>query len=114
VINRILLILCGSCANLFGRYTQIDFWRRCTFVNWQDWNIRYTKTGIARRRTKQAARLVGLTLVLVAVYRARLQGKSLTDIQMLIRSVLVNALLHFRQILLQVWAYGKGAVASVY
>ena len=69
-------------------YTQIDFWRRCAFPNYNDWNIAYTSKGIAKIRRRRALRLLSVTLAVVGVYRWRKSGLGLKDLRQMLQSVL--------------------------
>jgi hypothetical protein len=69
-------------------YTQIDFWRRCTFPNYNDWNITYTSKGIAKIRRRRALRLLSVTLAIIGVYRWRKSGLGLKDLRQMLQSVL--------------------------
>ncbi|KAG9206014.1 hypothetical protein G6514_006292 [Epicoccum nigrum] len=69
-------------------YTQIDFWRRCTFPNYNDWNIAYTSKGIAKIRRRRALRLLSVTLAIIGVYRWRKSGLGLKDLRQMLQSVL--------------------------
>jgi cation diffusion facilitator CzcD-associated flavoprotein CzcO len=93
-------------------YTQIDFWRRCTFANWNDWNITYTKKGVNKQRMRRVLRLIALTLVLVAANRARMQGKQLGDVPGIVRGVLGEAFGKLGQVVVRAWAAGKASIPS--
>jgi hypothetical protein len=53
-------------------YSQVDFWRRCTFVKWSDWDIEYTSQGLARIRLKMMLRMLVLVLVVGGICKLRL------------------------------------------
>ncbi|KZF22262.1 putative flavin-binding monooxygenase [Xylona heveae TC161] len=38
-------------------YSQVDFWWRCTFPKWRDWNMQYTRKGLIKRRLGQTLKL---------------------------------------------------------
>ncbi|PVI08437.1 FAD/NAD(P)-binding domain-containing protein [Periconia macrospinosa] len=90
-------------------FSQIDFWRRCTFPTWSHWNIAYTKQGIARLRRRRALRVLGLALGVIGVYRARQSGVRLKDIISNIRK-LGSGLLNYLQL---VFALLKMKVQSI-
>ncbi|KAF1956395.1 FAD/NAD(P)-binding domain-containing protein [Byssothecium circinans] len=73
-------------------YSQIDFWRRCTFPVWSDWNIAYTKQGISRMQRKRALRVLSFILAVVGIYRARRNGVRLADVWRQIRQLLISVL----------------------
>jgi cation diffusion facilitator CzcD-associated flavoprotein CzcO len=60
-------------------YTQIDFWKRCTFPKWDDWNIAYTNKGIWNMRRIRAMRVLAVTLAVVGAYRVRQSGLGVRD-----------------------------------
>lgn len=66
-------------------YTQIDFWRRCTFPKWNDWNIEYTNKGIARIRARRVVRALALVLVIGGAWRLWQSGLGLKDVKGLLR-----------------------------
>lgn len=76
-------------------FTQIDFWRRCTFPKYSDWNIAYTSKGVSKKRWRGALRLLGVTLAIVGVYHWRKSGfvmKNIGDtLQTAFHEVLVRA-----------------------
>lgn len=88
-------------------YTQIDFWRRCAFPNYNDWNIAYTSKGIAKIRRRRALRLLSITLAIVGVYRWRKSGLGLKDLRQMLQSVLqgviVTAVQAWNQVKSQVY-----------
>ena len=55
-------------------YSQIDFWRRCKFVKWSDWNIEYTSKGLARMRLKRMIRVLALVLAVGGLWKMRTNG----------------------------------------
>ncbi|KAL1653512.1 hypothetical protein SLS61_004022 [Didymella pomorum] len=73
-------------------YTQIDFWRRCAFPKYNDWNIAYTTKGISNIRRTRALRMLGITLAIVGVYRWRKSGLGFKDIRAMIQNVLQGGL----------------------
>ncbi|KAL1792071.1 hypothetical protein ACET3X_009822 [Alternaria dauci] len=68
-------------------YTQIDFWRRCTFPKWNDWNVEYTNKGIARMRARRVVRMLALVLVIGGAWRLWQSGLGLKDVKGLLRGV---------------------------
>lgn len=72
-------------------YTQIDFWRRCAFPKYSDWNIAYTSKGISKIRRTRALRLLGITLAIIGVYRWRKSGLGIRDIRGMLQSMFNGA-----------------------
>ena len=73
-------------------FTQIDFWRRCAFPRYNDWNIAYTSKGVSKIRRTRALRLLSATLAVVGVYRWRKSGLGVTDIRGMLQNVLQGVL----------------------
>lgn len=73
-------------------YTQIDFWRRCAFPKYNDWNIAYTSKGVSKIRRTRALRLLSVLLAIIGVYRWRKSGLSVGDIKGMLERVLHSAL----------------------
>ncbi|KAF1972879.1 FAD/NAD(P)-binding domain-containing protein [Bimuria novae-zelandiae CBS 107.79] len=73
-------------------YSQIDFWRRCRFPTWSDWDITYTKQGIARKRRDLFVRVVAITAIVVGAYRARQNGVNLRDVKGLFSHMVQSSL----------------------
>ena len=73
-------------------YTQIDFWRRCTFPRWNDWNIEYTSKGIARMRARRVVRTLALVLAIGGAWRFRQSGLGLDDVKGLLRGAVQGSL----------------------
>ncbi|KAF3047859.1 hypothetical protein E8E11_006020 [Didymella keratinophila] len=73
-------------------YTQVDFWRRCAFPKYNDWNIAYTSKGISKIRRTRALRMLGVTLAIIGVYRWRKSGLGLKDIRGMMQNVLQGVL----------------------
>jgi hypothetical protein len=71
------------------RYSQIDFWRRCTFPTYKHWNIEYTSKGIWKIRRTRALRLLTVALVVLGAYRIRRSGLGIQDF---IRQMIQGAL----------------------
>lgn len=101
VLTRSLYVL------MLSRYTQVDFWRRCTFPKWDDWNIAYTSKGIAKVRQRKAIRLLTVALAIVGAYRIRQSGLGVQDAKDAMRG-LVQGLLGR---LVQLWTLVKSQVA---
>jgi len=89
-------------------YTQIDFWRRCTFPKWDDWNIAYTSKGVAKMRRTKAFRLLTLALAVVGAYKVRQSGLGLQDI----KAVLKNFLQGYVARIFHLWTLLKSQVVS--
>ncbi|KAF1841159.1 FAD/NAD(P)-binding domain-containing protein [Cucurbitaria berberidis CBS 394.84] len=79
-------------------YTQVDFWRRCTFPKWDDWNIAYTSKGIWNIRRTKATRLLSVALAVVGAYRARQVGLGLKDIKAVLRKLVQGLLMRLSQL----------------
>ncbi|KAF2200337.1 monooxygenase [Delitschia confertaspora ATCC 74209] len=93
-------------------YTQIDFWRRCMFPKWNDWNIAYTKKGLAKKRVGSALRLLSLSILIVVAYRARQRGKKLSEIVSMLRAVLRGVQGRLGLLLAQLLTISKATMAS--
>lgn len=78
------------------RYTQIDFWRRCTFPRWSDWDIAYTRKGMATKLQTKAVRLVAVSLAVVAAYRAHRRGIGAKDVRAMLQAVVFGVLSQLR------------------
>jgi hypothetical protein len=81
-------------------YSQLDFYRRCVFPKWSDWNIAYTKKGTAKLRTQRTTRALLAVLSVVGAYRFHQSGASLADAKFAFRNTLLAALAQ----LMGVWA----------
>jgi cation diffusion facilitator CzcD-associated flavoprotein CzcO len=75
-----------------SRYTQVDFWRRCTFPKWSDWNIAYTSKGIWNMRRRRATRVLATVLAIVGAYRVRQSGLGVKDLKAMLQNVVQGAL----------------------
>ncbi|CAG5156972.1 uncharacterized protein ALTATR162_LOCUS4765 [Alternaria atra] len=73
-------------------YTQIDFWRRCTFPRWNDWNIEYTNKGIARMRARRVVRTLALVLAIGGVWRFKQSRLGLKDVKSLLRGAVQGSI----------------------
>ncbi|KAF2030110.1 FAD/NAD(P)-binding domain-containing protein [Setomelanomma holmii] len=73
-------------------YTQIDFWRRCTFPKWSDWNISYTSKGIWNIRRRRAMRILATVLAIVGAYRVHQSGLGVKDVKALLQNVIRGSL----------------------
>ncbi|KAF2131583.1 FAD/NAD(P)-binding domain-containing protein [Dothidotthia symphoricarpi CBS 119687] len=80
-------------------YTQTDFWRRCTWPKWSDWNIAYTRKGAVKKLQTRAVRLMTVALVVVAAYRVRQSGLGVKDVGAVLQGVVVGAFMQLRQVL---------------
>lgn len=68
-------------------YTQVNFWRRCKFVKWNDWNIEYTSKGLAKMRMRRVLRVLAFMLAIGAFWKLRSHGWGLGDLKGLVMSV---------------------------
>ncbi len=75
-----------------GRYTQLDFTRRCMFPKWNDWNIKYTPQGLLKQRIRRGVSILAFAAALVGAYRARQKGLGVRDIVGLVRQLLHGVL----------------------
>lgn len=73
-------------------YSQIDFWRRCAFPKYNDWNIAYTKKGVSKIRRTRALRLLSVILAVGGVYRWHKSGLGVKDIKGMLQNVLQGVL----------------------
>jgi hypothetical protein len=80
-------------------YTQIDFWWRCTFPKWRDWNIEYTSMGIARMRARRMVRMLALVLAIGGMWRLRQSGLGVKDVKRLLRSAVQGSVGNLSQVL---------------
>ncbi|KAH3918183.1 hypothetical protein HBI56_144170 [Parastagonospora nodorum] len=72
-------------------YTQVDFWRRCMWPKWADWNIEYTKKGLWNQRKMRAMRALAVLLAIVGAYRIRQSGKRVKDVRESMRRAVEGA-----------------------
>ncbi|KAF2002902.1 FAD/NAD(P)-binding domain-containing protein [Amniculicola lignicola CBS 123094] len=91
-------------------YSQIEFWRRCTWPTWKHWNIEYTAKGRALKRSRQLFRLLAFSALFVGGYRLYQSGIGLNDMRALVTSLLQGALARA----LQAFTVAKDQVVSVY
>ncbi len=68
-----------------SRYTQIYFGLRCMFPTWSDWNIEYTPKGLRKLRARQAARALGIGVLVAGTFWMRQSGLGLADMPSLLR-----------------------------
>lgn len=87
-------------------YTQVDFWRRCAFPKWDDWNITYTSKGTAKIRRTKALRFLTVALAVVGAYKVRQSGLGLQDL----KAVVKNFLQGYVARIFQLWALLKSQV----
>ncbi|KAH7080295.1 hypothetical protein BKA63DRAFT_240273 [Paraphoma chrysanthemicola] len=73
-------------------YSQIDFWRRCTFPKWSDWNIVYTRKGIRNNRRRSATRVLATVLAIVGAYRFRQSGLGVKDLKTVLQKFVQGSL----------------------
>ncbi|KAH7114420.1 hypothetical protein B0J11DRAFT_540952 [Dendryphion nanum] len=90
-------------------YSQIDFWRRCTFPRWSDWNIQYTKKGIAAKRRRVLKKTIVLALGIIGAYRFYQSGLGVADVKELMKQLFQSIV---GQILL-VWSFVKDRLLTV-
>ncbi|KAF2018900.1 putative flavin-binding monooxygenase [Aaosphaeria arxii CBS 175.79] len=62
-------------------YSQIDFWRKCTFPTWKDWNIEYTKKGLLIKRSRRIRTTLAFVLAFIGAYRFYKSGLTLRDVR---------------------------------
>jgi cation diffusion facilitator CzcD-associated flavoprotein CzcO len=79
-------------------YTQIDFWRRCMFPKWDDWNIVYTKKGVWNIRKTRAIRGLAVLLAVVGAWRLSQSGLGFGDLKGVMRNVLQGSIASLRQL----------------
>ncbi|KAF2856180.1 FAD/NAD(P)-binding domain-containing protein [Plenodomus tracheiphilus IPT5] len=65
-------------------YSQIDFWRRCTFPTWSHWNIEYTSKGLVKIRRTRVLRVLAVLVAVVGAWRVRQMGLRVGDIRAMI------------------------------
>lgn len=58
------------------RYSQLNFTLRCMFPTWRDWDITYTRRGLAISRVKTLTKSLATIAVLLWVYRLTTNGQS--------------------------------------
>ncbi|KAF2832951.1 FAD/NAD(P)-binding domain-containing protein [Ophiobolus disseminans] len=80
-------------------YTQIDFWRRCTFPRWSDWNIEYTSKGIWNMRRRRATRILAMVLAIVGAYRLRRSGMGVGDVKRMLQKLVRGSAASVLQVL---------------
>lgn len=69
-------------------YTQVDFWRRCAFPRWADWDIAYTSKGVARMRRTRVLRVVAVAVAVVGAWRVRRSGVGVKDVRAFLEGML--------------------------
>jgi hypothetical protein len=87
-------------------YSQVDFWRRCAFPKWDDWNITYTKKGIAKMRMRRAVRVLVVVLAVGGLWRLKLSGLRVNDVKGSLRCVLQGGVAS----VMDFWAIVRNAV----
>lgn len=98
---------CKHLKLIYYSYGQLDFWRRCTFPKWDDWNIAYTKKGIWNMRRTRAMRALAVLLAIVGAHRLHKSGLGVRDIKEMMQNI-VQGSLHS---VVQVWRQVRGQVA---
>ncbi|CAE7010800.1 hypothetical protein CFE70_001958 [Pyrenophora teres f. teres 0-1] len=88
-------------------YTQVDFWRRCTFPKWNDWNIEFTSRGIAKMRMRRAVRSLALALAIGGIWRFKKSGLGLKDAKDWLKRMVRG----FWAVLMQLWAAYRKALS---
>ena len=89
-------------------YTQVDFWRRCTFPRWEDWNIEYTSKGRARMRVRRAVRGLAVVLLVGGLVKASRSGLEVNDVKRLLGGVAQAYVTSVRD----AWAMVRNAVLA--
>ncbi|KAL3420630.1 monooxygenase, flavin-binding [Phlyctema vagabunda] len=74
-------------------YTQIWFGLRCMFPTWSDWNIKYTRKGLAKKRAKDILKYLALVTMVAGAVLARKDGRSMLSIVGFLKSYVRMALL---------------------
>ncbi|KAH8727489.1 hypothetical protein GQ44DRAFT_703298 [Phaeosphaeriaceae sp. PMI808] len=80
-------------------YTQVDFWRRCTFPRWNDWNVAYTSKGLWNMRRTKLTRFTAFALVIIGGYRIRQSGLSVGNVKEALQRMLQGSLVTLFQLL---------------
>jgi len=80
-------------------YTQVDFWRRCMWPTWADWNIEYTSQGRWNVRKMRAMRALAVLVAIVGAYRIRQSGRKMKDVRESMRRALQGAVERAIQVL---------------
>jgi len=68
-------------------YSQLWFYRRCSFPIWKDWNIAYTKKGMAKQCARQTTRVLLASSIVFGAYRLHKSGVKAADIQAMLRNL---------------------------
>jgi len=74
-------------------YTQIWFAIRCMFPTWSDWDIRYTRSGLIKKRAKTIIRFLAYIAVIIGVLRLRERAKGRGGVKGLLKDYVREALL---------------------
>ena len=69
-------------------YTQVDFWRRCMFPRWEDWNIEYTRKGRMKMWMRRVVRGLAVVLLVGGLVKARRSGLGVGDVKRLVGGVI--------------------------
>ena len=62
------------------------------FPTWSDWNIQYTKKGLAKKRSRQATKTIALALGIIGGYRLYQSGLSAQDLKEVVGQILRGTL----------------------
>ncbi|KAF2120597.1 monooxygenase [Lophiotrema nucula] len=72
-------------------YTQIDFYRRCFFPKWSDWNVAYTSKGVKQIWATRAKRVLAVAIVVIMANEVRSKGYGVKDAKALLRASLQHS-----------------------
>ncbi|KAH8665838.1 hypothetical protein BGZ60DRAFT_378619 [Tricladium varicosporioides] len=61
-------------------WSQFNFWWRCTFPTWSDWDIQYTSKGLFKKRAANLVRGIALFATIVSFMKLRKGGLSATNL----------------------------------
>jgi hypothetical protein len=92
---------CSWTNTNLASHSQIDFYRRCLFPKWADWNIEYTKKGVAQKRKTRAVRVLALALLVGGAYRLRQSGLSVKDLKAFVRKEVQGSVAR----IFQIWSF---------
>lgn len=73
-------------------FSQVDFWRRCTWVKWNDWNIEYTSKGLAKLRLRKLLKTLAFVLAIGGAWKLRSSGLGVAELKELARGVVQSSL----------------------
>jgi cation diffusion facilitator CzcD-associated flavoprotein CzcO len=80
-------------------YSQLDFYRRCLFPKWSDWNIQYTRKGLFKQRIQYAVRVLLAALGIFGVYRWRQSGGNFNSARLALQRHLYTILSQLMHVL---------------